>query len=108
MSSTGKGYVGIKGYDSTTTYSLNEVVLTVSNNEVKLALSDKQAFEKSTSHMTINDLKSFEETTFSKVVDKLPDNEALDYTLGANIDPRNGKVVTFEFFKYTFYRCNTN
>ena len=36
MSSTGKGYVGIKGYDSTTTYSLNDVVLTVSNNEVKL------------------------------------------------------------------------
>jgi len=80
--------------------------VSLSNNEVKLALSDKQAFEKSTSHMTINDLKSFEETTFSKVVDKSPDNEALDYTLGANIDPRNGKVVTFEFFKYTFYVKN--
>lgn len=36
ISSAGKAYVAIKGYDSTATYSLNEVVLTVSNNEVKL------------------------------------------------------------------------
>lgn len=37
LSSTGKHYVGFKGYDSNETYSLNDIVVNVnSNNEVKL------------------------------------------------------------------------
>ena len=67
ISSSGKAYVAIKGYDSTATYSLNEVVLTVSNNEVKLYQS-----------LANNNTSSLSDTTKWKEV-----------SLGANIDLSN-------------------
>lgn len=36
LSTTGKHYVAFKGYDSTTSYSLNDVVVSIQNNEVKI------------------------------------------------------------------------
>lgn len=36
LSTIGKQFVAFKGYDSTTTYSLNDVVVSIQNNEVKI------------------------------------------------------------------------
>lgn len=36
LSSNGKHYIAFKGYDSTTTYSLNDVVVSIQNDEVKI------------------------------------------------------------------------
>ena len=36
LSSNGKHYIAFKGYDSTTSYSLNDVVVSIQNNEVKI------------------------------------------------------------------------
>ena len=80
--------------------------VSLTSNEVKLALSEKKSYETQTSFLRISDLKAFEETTFKVVHDTNPDDETLDYTFGANLNPKTGKVETFEFFKYTFYVKN--
>ena len=76
------------------------------NEEVKLALSEQQSFKTTSSYLRISDLKPFEETTFKSILERQPDNADLDYTYGANINPNNGKVESFEFFKYTFFVKN--
>ena len=76
------------------------------NEEVKLALSEQQSFKNSSSYLRISDLKPFEETTFKSIIDRQPDDEELDYTYGANLNPKSGKVESFEFFKYTFFVKN--
>lgn len=45
LSSNGKHYVAFKGYDSKTTYSLNDIVVSTQNNEVKIyqSLADNNA-----------------------------------------------------------------
>ena len=76
------------------------------NEEVKLALCEEQTFKSPSSYLRISDLKPFEETTFRTVLETQPDDAELDYTYGANKNPKSGKVESFEFFKYTFFVKN--
>ena len=80
--------------------------VSLTSNQVNLALSEKISYVEPTSFLRISDLKAFEETTFKTVYETSPDDESLDYTFGANLNPKTGKVETFEFFKYTFYVKN--
>ena len=76
------------------------------NEEVRLALSEQKSFEEPSSYLRISDLKPFEETTFKTVLEAQPDDADLDYTYGANKNPKSGVVESFEFFKYTFFVKN--
>ena len=76
------------------------------NQEVSLTLSEKKAFTDTTSFLRINQLKPFEETTFNTIYSAQPDDERLDYTFGAHLNPKTNTIDSFEFFKYTFYVKN--
>jgi hypothetical protein len=80
-------------------------------NDVNISLSEKESGSRS-SFLRVNSLKPFQEYTYSrfdsKYGDDLIDSEETSYTLGANYSvSANNTIVSYKFFKYTFYVINT-
>lgn len=77
-------------------------------NDVDISLSEKESGSRS-SFLRVNSLKPFQEYTYSRFDarygDEVIDNEDSPYTLGANY--RDNTIVSYDFFKYTFYVINT-
>ena len=77
----------------------------LANSSVKLALSNKEAFQDPTSYLSIEKLDMFEETTYLTLPSQeILDNEETPYNYGAKAND-NGESV-MKFLKYTFYVGN--
>lgn len=82
--------------------------VTLNTGVVKLALSEQASFSSQTSYLHVSEIKTFEEYTFSDVLNKtnIIDNEQSDYLIGANYNVNNDEVVSMNYFKYTFFVKN--
>ena len=76
------------------------------NQEVALTLSQKSDFEKTTTYLRLSAVPRFDESTYSKILAKQPDNEEFDYTYGASHYDSEGNIDAYDFFKYTFFVKN--
>ena len=80
--------------------------VSLTNSAVRLSLSEKQAFQDTTSYLLIDKLKPFEENTYRNLPGAdILDNEDTEYDYGKNISELNGQE-TLQYFKYTFYVKN--
>ena len=79
--------------------------VSLNTDTVQLSLSEKESFENPTSYLRIDKLPKYEEMAYSSLPSEdVLDSEATDYLSGANRD--KGKVVSLNYFKYTFYVRN--
>ena len=72
---------------------------------VRLSLSDKSSFEKTTSYIKLDSLPAFDLTTYTSLpaADEV-DNENTSYLIGSVTDTRGN--TSMKFFKYTFFVKN--
>ena len=93
--------VNITGGNTTNLLSIN-----VKNTGVKLAISEKQSFEKSSQSLSIKETYQFEENTYTNLPSQeILDNEDTPYDYGAYTDDSGN--TRMRYFKYTFYIKNT-
>ena len=82
--------------------------VTLNTGSVALSLSEKSAFQQSSSYLHIDNLLPFEEYTYTKLPSaNTVDSDETDYLIGANYDDETQNNVSFSYFKYTFFIKNT-
>jgi len=80
--------------------------ISLKNQEVALTLSERSDFTNTTSFLRLSAVPQFDEYQFSRVLEKQPDNEELDYTYGASHYDSKGNIDAYNFLKYTFFVKN--